>query len=153
MPQIWHPAPRGLIHSAAVERWTREHPAPDLVVYLWVWSQHDDRERPTRRQVARLFGWSEHRARKMLSRVSGDFEAWQKAFSPTLAHSQRPPQPSNGAQLHDQNARFSPKNHQDSPDHARAITLHNKTKHFSTGTSTSTSTRENKGFPSWRQKQ
>ena len=144
-PQIWHPAPRGLIHAAAVERSTREHPAPDLVVYLWTWSQRDDGERPTRRQGARLFGWSEHRSRTMLSRVADDHGAWLDAVSPTLRNSQRPPQPSNGAQLHEQNARKSPKNHHVSPDHAREFTLHHNKTHPTTGTST----RPEQEIPSW----
>jgi hypothetical protein len=149
-PQIWHPAPRGLIQSAAIERWTREQPAPDLVVYLWTWSQRDDNEHPTRRQLARLFGWTEHRARQMLARVADDHKSWLKSFSPTLRNSPRPPQPNNGAQLHEQFARKSPKNHHDSPDHAHAITLKN-TKTQATGTSTSTSAKQE--YPSWRLKQ
>lgn len=147
-PQIWHPAPRGLIHAAAVENWTREHPAPDLVVYLWTWSQRDDGERPTRRQVARLFGWTEHKARKMLSRVADDHGAWLAAFPPTLKNSYRPPQTSNGEHLHEQIARKSPKNHHDSPDRAREFTLH----HTHKTSQRVTSTRTEQEIPPWLQK-
>jgi hypothetical protein len=99
IPQIWHPAPRGLVIAAATERWTRDRPAPDLVVYLWTWSQYDDGERPTRRQLARLFGWTEHHARTLLARVKADHAAWMTAHPPTLKQGRRPQPPCNGADL------------------------------------------------------
>jgi hypothetical protein len=129
---IWHPAPRGLVTAAATERWTRQHPAPDLVVYLWVWSQHDDGERPTRRQIARLFGWTEHHARTLLKRVKADHSAWHQAHPPRTRHSYRPPKPSNGADLRDQVAQVSPTFHHESPDHAGAFTTQHT--HSTTGT-------------------
>jgi hypothetical protein len=98
-PTIWHPAPRGLVIAAATERWTRDRPAPDLVVYLWTWSQYDDGERPTRRQLARLFGWTEHHARTLLARVRADHAAWLEAHPPTLKQGHRPNSPWNDEDL------------------------------------------------------
>ena len=121
-PQIWHPAPRGLVIAAATERWTRDRPAPDLVVYLWTWSQYDDGERPTRRQLARLFGWTEHHARTLLARVRADHAAWAEAHPPTLSHSRRPQPPRNGEHLRPHAAQESPRNHQEPPDHAGVST-------------------------------
>lgn len=124
--QIWHPAPRGLIQAAAVEHWTKEKPAPDLVVYLWVYSQRDCGESPTRRQVARLFGWTEHRSRKMLARVAADHSAWLKATSPTLRTGNRPPKANQINNIAAQVTHISPKIHHNSPDRAREFTPHHK---------------------------
>ena len=129
--KIWHPAPRGLIHAAAVERWTKENPAPDLVVYLWVYSQRDEGEAPTRRQVARLFGWSEHRSRKMISRVGQDHKEWLIATSPKLRTSGSPPKSNKTNNLQKQNAQDSPTKNRDSPYRGRASTRHHT---YKTGT-------------------
>lgn len=130
--RIWHPAPRGLIMAAATERWTRQAPAPDLVVYLWVWSQYDDRERPTRRQVARLFGWTEHHARTLLQRVNEDHAAWLVLTSPGASKSRRPPKPSNDADIGDPAAQIPPDSARIPPDRARASTpqSHHNTLHL-----------------------
>ncbi len=79
---IWHPAPRGLINAAATHRWTKKNPAPDIVVYLWVWSQRDDGFTPSRNDIARTFGWTEHYARKMIRRVKEDSQRWQQLTKP-----------------------------------------------------------------------
>ena len=124
--KIWHPAPRGLVIAAATERWTRERPAPDLVVYLWTWSQFDDGERPTRRQLARLFGWTEHHARTLLTRIKADHAAWLEAHPPTLKQSRRPGPPRNGADLRPPAAQEPPRNNQEPPDRARVSTTHSQ---------------------------
>ena len=115
------------MNAAATEHWTRQHPAPDLVVYLWVWSQHDDGEHPTRRQVARLFGWTEHHARTLLRRVKTDHLTWCRQYPPRTAPGQRPLTLSNGADLREGIAQESPRIHHDSPDHAGAITTQHNT--------------------------
>lgn len=122
--RIWHPAPRGLIVDAAVGNWTRDNPAPDLVVYLWIWAQRDDGENPTRRRVAQRFGWTEHYARQMVDRVRKEHREWVEEFSPAAFRSRRPAESSNDANLRALISRKSPRNTQVSPDHARAITTH-----------------------------
>ena len=125
---IWHPAPRGLIQAAAVERWTRDKPAPDLVAYLWIWSQKEDGENPTRRQIARLFGWTEHYSRKMLARVKHDHQAWVAMVSPQLKSSHRPPIDNDFEQLRTRITQKSPRKNQKSPDREREFTSQNKNK-------------------------
>ena len=120
--RIWHPAPRGLIIAAATERWTRQQPAPDLVVYLWVWAQYDDSERPTRRQVARLFGWTEHDARKLLDRVKEDYAEWLVMTGPARRKGRRPPKASDDADLGDTIARNPPDSARISPAREGATT-------------------------------
>ena len=121
---IWHPAPRGLITAAATERWTKEHPAPQLVAYLWIWSQYDDRERPTRRSIARQFGWSEYYAKQMLRRVHLEHAAWVAAFSPESKTAHRPRQTNDSSRLGDGIPANQPHFNQDSPDRAGAVTTH-----------------------------
>jgi hypothetical protein len=123
---IWHPAPRGLINSAATERWTRKRPAPEIVVYLWIWSQRDECAPPTRRQVATVFGWTEHQARKMIVRVKDDMNEWRLYTSPRAQKGRRPPDASNDANLRERGARIPPTNHHDSPDHTGASTQHSQ---------------------------
>jgi len=127
-PTIWHPAPRGLVMAAALRKWTRKQPAPDLVVYLWAWSQMDDGERPTRRQLARDFGWTEHKARTMIDRVKDDRKAWHDMTAPKSTPSRRPAYSNNGGHLDDRTAQKPPKNRHDSPDRGRVFkTQHNTT--------------------------
>ena len=102
--KIWHPAPRGLVLQAAAERWTKDNPAPQIVVYLWTWSMHDDGEHPTRRQIARLFGWTEHYSRSMLDRVKTDRAEWQAAY-PNRAPGHLPPTLNDTGNLRLQNTR------------------------------------------------
>ena len=111
---IWHPAPRGLINSAATERWTRKRPAPEIVVYLWVWSQRDEGAPPTRRQVAKIFGWTEHYARTMIRRVKADMDEWEQYTSLRKVTAKRPPQPSKNGQVRNRSAH----NHNTEPDQA-----------------------------------
>ncbi len=127
---IWHPAPRGLIVAAATERWTRERPATELVVYLWVWSQREDGERPTRRQIARLFGWTEHYARKMLIRVAEDHEQWLKMVSPKTVGSRHPPEHNDSEDLQNRITQDSPRIIRDSPDRVREFTTQSNSKHI-----------------------
>lgn len=127
---IWHPIPRGLVNAAAAERWTRKRPAPKLVVYAWIWSQHDDGERPSRRDIRDLFGWTEHGARTMIARVKEDRNAWLQAYSPKHAPrtAQQPPsRPSHSKHLEPQAAQQPPRVHQETPDRACAFTLHSHT--------------------------
>ena len=127
-PTIWHPAPRGLIMSAALKKWTRKQPAPDLVVYLWAWSQMDDGEKPTRRQLARDFGWTEHKARTVIDRVKDDRKAWHDMTAPKAAPTRRPPVSNNGGHLGDRTAQEPPRNNQEPPDRTRgSTTQHNTT--------------------------
>ncbi len=122
--KIWHPAPRGLVNAAATTRWTRKHPAPELVVYLWVWSQRDEGTPPTRRQVAGIFGWTEHHARKMIEVVKQDQTEWLRAYPPTSSSSRRPPHPSKTKHLPPPGDQHSPSKHHGSPDRARVSTQH-----------------------------
>ena len=124
---IWHPAPRGLIHAAAAERWTREHPAPDIVVYLWIWSQRDDGAPPSKRDVMRYFGWSDHYARKMLTRVRDDYAAWVRAVSPGSTPGHLPPATSYYNGLPGSDLQKSPRNLRKSPDRARGSTTQHNT--------------------------
>ena len=126
---IWHPAPRGLINTAATERWSRKRPAPEIVVYLWVWSQRDEGAPPTRRQVARVFGWTEHQSRKMIERVKADMNEWRLYISPRAKKGKRPTAPSDFRHLGAPVAHYPPRNHPDSPDRAGASTRqqHNNT--------------------------
>ncbi len=126
---VWHPAPRGLVIAAATERWTKERPAPQLVVYLWVWSQREDGENPTRRQVARLFGWTEHYARLMVDRVRTEHREWLESFSPAAQTSDRPPKPRNHTNLDGHIAQKKPAITQISPDRARVFTRQSNTQH------------------------
>lgn len=119
---IWHPAPRGLINAAATIRWTRKHTAPDLVVYLWIWSQQDDGAPPTRRQVAAIFGWTEHQARKMIAQVKQDRNDWLRLTSPTSTPGRRPTMPNDYRQLEHPARQVSTKKRHDSPDRARVST-------------------------------
>ena len=125
---IWHPAPRGLITAAAAIRWTRARPAPDLVVYLWTWSQRDDGAPPTRRQLAAIFGWTEHRARIMIERVRNDQNEWRESYSPEARAGRQPGQANDFSKLGAQIAQKSPKNRQESPDRGRGNKLHTQNK-------------------------
>jgi hypothetical protein len=126
---IWHPAPRGLINTAATERWTRKRPAPDIVVYLWIWSQRDEGAPPTRRQVAKVFGWTEHHSRKLIERVKADMNEWRLYISPRGSAGKRPAGTSDSKTLRDSVAQVSHRIHQGSPDRGRVSTLqqHNNT--------------------------
>ena len=129
--KIWHPAPRGLINTAATERWSRKRPAPDIVVYLWVWSQRDEGAPPTRRQVAKVFGWTEHQARKMIDTVKQDMNEWLSYISPRPTKGRRPGVNRENNHLRDHVAQEPPRVHQESPDRGRVSTLH---KHDTTET-------------------
>ena len=121
---IWHPAPRGLINASATERWTRKRPAPDIVVYLWIWSQRDEGAPPTRRQVAKIFGWTEHQSRKMIERVKADTIEWRLYTSPRASKGKRPSASSDYRRLQDNPAQYPPSIRPDPPDHTGASTLH-----------------------------
>ena len=124
--KIWPPAPRGLINASATERWSRKRQAPDIVVYLWVWSQRDEGAPPTRRQVAKVFGWTEHQARKMIETVKQDMNEWHAYISPRPARGRHPTTGRNTSHLDDSVTQISPAIHQVPPDRARISTRHNK---------------------------
>jgi hypothetical protein len=126
---VWHPAPRGLVIAASTERWTKDRPAPQLVVYLWIWSQRDDGENPTRRQVARLFGWTEHYARLMVDRVRTEHQEWVNAFSPETRKTNHPASRRTDNNLREQIAQNKPAITQISPDRAREFTSQSNSHH------------------------
>ena len=125
---IWHPAPRGLVVAAATERWTRENPAPQLIAYLWIWSQYDDGERPTRRQVARLFGWTEYYAKQMLRRVKAEHSEWQTSFLPKSKSGHKPPVISKNGHLRGGFTHKKPDIARVLPDQGCAVTTQHKQK-------------------------
>ena len=82
----WHPAPRGMIDDELMRVWTRENPAPDLVVHMVLCSRIDAGELWGKSKLCKWSGLTDYRARQAIKRAEQWMEAWNDDFNRHANH-------------------------------------------------------------------
>ena len=81
--QQWHPAPRAMIDDELMRRWTRDNPAPDLVVHLVLVSRILSGNPWGRAKLAAWSGLSKHRATQAIKAAQQWADEWKSGtFQP-----------------------------------------------------------------------
>jgi hypothetical protein len=73
----WHPAPRAIIDDELMRRWTKENPAPDLVIHMVLVSRIESGAPWTKGKLSRWAGVTDYKARQCIAAA----EAWLKEWT------------------------------------------------------------------------
>ncbi len=82
----WHPAPRGMIDDELMRVWTRENPAPDLVVHMVLCSRIHTGEPWGKSKLSRWSGLTDYKARQAIKRAEQWMEAWNSEINRHATH-------------------------------------------------------------------
>lgn len=82
----WHPSPRGMIDDELMRVWTRENPAPDLVVHMVLCSRIDAGEPWGKSKLCKWSGLTDYRARQAIKRAEQWMEAWNEQINRVTNH-------------------------------------------------------------------
>ena len=82
----WHPAPRGMIDDELIRVWTRENPAPDLVVHMVLCSRIHTGEPWGKSKLSRWSGLTDYKARQAIKRAEQWMEAWNSEINRHATH-------------------------------------------------------------------
>ena len=87
--QQWHPAPRAMIDDELMRRWTRDNPAPDLVVHMVLVSRILSGNPWGRAKLAAWSGLSKHRASSAIKAAQQWVDEWQSGTFLPVGDQQR----------------------------------------------------------------
>ena len=87
--QQWHPAPRAMIDDELMRRWTRDNPAPDLVVHMVLVSRILSGNPWGRAKLAAWSGLSKHRASSAIRAAQQWVDEWQSGTFLPVGDQQR----------------------------------------------------------------
>ena len=82
----WHPAPRGMIDDELMRVWTRDNPAPDLVVHMVLCSRIHTGEPWGKSKLSRWSGLTDYKARQAIKRAEQWMEAWNSEINRHATH-------------------------------------------------------------------
>jgi len=118
----WHPAPRAMIDDELMRVWTKDNPAPDLVIHMILTAKLHAGSPWGLGKLMRFSGLSKHYARQAIKRAEDWLGEWENIPKyPTDAPAEMHPVSNNGEDLHGQNGREYPKKSQNLPSRARSI--------------------------------
>ena len=92
MMEKWAPMPRDLIALALCDlaRFSRDHPAPDLIGYAVAWALLEQGANPSVRRLAADLGWGRTKAGQILKRCRDNLSGWGAKRAPDLpSHRER----------------------------------------------------------------
>ena len=72
----WHPAPRALIDDELMRRWTKENPAPDLVIHMVLVSRIESGAPWTKGKLAKWAGITDYKSRQCIAAANAWVKAW-----------------------------------------------------------------------------
>lgn len=79
MTDNWHPCPRALIDDALTKRWSKKHPAPDIVGFMAAFARINTASPWTARSLAEWAGWSRWKASQILSSAKSWESEWNNS--------------------------------------------------------------------------
>jgi len=86
MNKQWHPAPRGMIDDELMRVWTRENPAPDLVVHMVLCSRIHSGAPWGKSKLCKWSGLTDYKARQAIKRAEQWMEAWNSEINRVTNH-------------------------------------------------------------------
>ena len=86
MHKQWHPAPRGMIDDELMRVWTRDNPAPDLVVHMVLCSRIHSGDPWGKSKLCRWSGLTDYKARQAIKRAEQWMEAWNQEINRVTNH-------------------------------------------------------------------
>ena len=86
MNKQWHPAPRGMIDDELMRVWTRDNPAPDLVVHMVLCSRIHSGAPWGKSKLCKWSGLTDYKARQAIKRAEQWMEAWNKEINRVTNH-------------------------------------------------------------------
>lgn len=89
----WRPIPRALILDSLIMRWTKDHPAPDLVGFSVALDMQLSGSAWSSRKLSEWAGWTRYHANRILSEVRAYVEEWENQDRPLITNGHRPPEP------------------------------------------------------------
>ena len=75
----WHPAPRAMIDDELARRWTKDNPAPDLVVHMVLCARIDQGAPWGRTKLMQWSGLSRYHAQRAIDRARDWMAEWQQS--------------------------------------------------------------------------
>jgi hypothetical protein len=87
----WRPAPEAMIRKAQRTTWTKDRPAPEVVVYLAVWQAEEDGAPMVRRDVEEWACWGSTAARRIIQDVRDARNEWFNGPTQEQPKSNPPP--------------------------------------------------------------
>ena len=86
MQKQWHPAPRGMIDDELMRVWTRDNPAPDLVVHMVLCSRIHSGAPWGKSKLCKWSGLTDYKARQAIKRAEQWMEAWNIEINRVTNH-------------------------------------------------------------------
>ena len=86
MNKQWHPAPRGMIDDELMRVWTRDNPAPDLVVHMVLCSRIHSGAPWGKSKLCKWSGLTDYKARQAIKRAEQWMEAWNSEINRVTNH-------------------------------------------------------------------
>ena len=86
MQKQWHPAPRGMIDDELMRVWTRDNPAPDLVVHMVLCSRIHSGAPWGKSKLCKWAGLTDYKARQAIKRAEQWMEAWNSEINRVTNH-------------------------------------------------------------------
>ena len=119
----WRQIPRALIVDSLIMRWTKEHPAPDLVGFAVAAEMLLAGSPWSSRKLSEHCGWTRYRANQVLHDVKVFVDQWKQYDRPLITNSEQPPKPSDSKELEEQIGKVSAGSRSGFSHHARGSTV------------------------------
>lgn len=95
----WRPIPRALILETLIHRWSKDHPAPDVVGFAVALDMHLSGSPWSSRKLSEWAGWTRYRANRILGDVRAYVQEWNQQDRPLITNGNRPPTPNDPEDL------------------------------------------------------